>query len=175
MEQFYGDLVEEIASLMPVSRKSAGFRDEAAVEPGENWPTAMANALGECQTFVYIHSPRYFASDYCGKEWAVFRGRVRHYVEVNNLPKTDPRLMLPVLWLRPGDVAMLPKAVEEVQYTHKDFGQVYSQEGLQHLIKHLSKYEAEYHDFVEASRTSCSRWARLGRWLRIRPSPGSAM
>ena len=72
MERFYRDLVDEIAGRMPVPRDSAAFRDEAAVEPGENWPEAMARALAKCQTFVYMHSPRYFASDYCGKEWAIF-------------------------------------------------------------------------------------------------------
>jgi FxsC-like protein len=153
MEQFYEDLVKDLSGRGKIPAKDAGFRDQANVEPGETWPPAMSAALACCQTFVYVHSPWYFASEYCGKEWTIFRDRVRRYAKAKKLPLNGPQLMLPILWYRPTDVSVLPEAVADIQYTHKDFGEIYSREGLQHVIKRKSKYESEYYDFVEAFST----------------------
>jgi FxsC-like protein len=168
MEQFYEDLIKDIAGRGQILPAIAGFRDQANVEPGETWPPAMSAALARCRTFVYVHSPWYFASEYCGKEWRVFRDRVRRCARASNLAPSGPQLMLPVLWYRPTDVSVLPDAVAEIQYTHKDFGEIYSREGLQHIIKRKSKYESEYYDFVEAFST---KLLAVGKSWALSPDP----
>jgi FxsC-like protein len=145
MKRFYDELVKEVEGRGKIP---AAFRDQEDVEPGDAWPPAMSKALASCRTFVYVHSFRYFQSDYCGKEWSIFRDRVLRYAKAFGPPEDRPRLMLPILWY-PPDPNIVPEVVAEVQYTHKDFGEIYSEEGLKQLIRLRSRHRTAYYDFLK--------------------------
>jgi hypothetical protein len=145
MERFYEELVKEVKDR---GEPGGGFLDQGDVELGEDWPEAMSEALANCQVFVYVHSYRYFGSDYCGKEWTVFRNRIMRYVSSCE-KKMRPRLMLPILWFPPTRL-QLPPVAAQAQFKHKLLGETYAQQGLRHLRRLRSNYKKAYYDFLNA-------------------------
>lgn len=144
--KFYEDLEYEIGSLSKLSEEKIGFRDTSSIEPGEQWPEQLAEALNVSRVFIYMHSPTYFARPMCGKEWQVFRTRIDEYVEENQDCQARPCLMVPVLWI-PTVQVPVPDCVSNIQYSHEDFGDIYAQDGLYHMMR-LSMFEDAYQRFL---------------------------
>jgi FxsC-like protein len=133
---------------------SVGFFDQRELELGDEWDVVLADALRISKTIVCLYSPGYFKSEYCGREWEVFRGRRKKYVddklaagEVNVLP---PPVLKPVVWmpLPPGESA--PEAVGGPQYMRGDPQAVHNTFGLRRLRKQYTKFKDKYDDFIEA-------------------------
>lgn len=140
--KFFKELCREVADLTGEPAEEVGFRDTSGIHLGEAWPVELVEALSTCQAFVALYSPDYFDSETCGKEWAVFAGRVRTYQERSALVKR-PALILPVLWIEPRRDQTVPR---EVQYTHEEFGRLYAERGLKQLMALGAR--SEYRRFV---------------------------
>jgi FxsC-like protein len=77
VEIFFRDLCERVAEDIGLPADGAvGFidRETAGSEPGDVSPEAR-EVLATCRVFVPLYSPRYFASERCGREWSAFVAR----------------------------------------------------------------------------------------------------
>ena len=141
LEKFVSDLVDEIRGrLRGVPSDKICFRDQRSIGVGEDWPAELDNAVRSCKAFVPLYSGPYFDSEYCGKEWQVFRSRLEAVAD----GKSNPPLILPIIW---QPARSLPDVAERLQYSHEDFGDEYAKRGLKRLM--LRSLKDEYHEFVD--------------------------
>lgn len=143
IEKFFDDLNERVRPLKKIREEYAGFFDGTGIEPGESWPDSLGQSLSTCHVMICLYSPAYFDSEYCGKEWEVFRSRVRAKY------KDNPPLILPIMFYPPEDVMPLPEAVADIQYINDDFPEVYRNEGLRYLMVRDTQKD-NYQDFLDA-------------------------
>jgi FxsC-like protein len=144
VERFFKDLQEEIRIRTAVTDEdSIGFFDRhGAQETGDRWQ-ANLSALQSSRTMVCLFSPRYFASEYCGREFQIFRSRVELYRQTSL--GSEPPAILPVLLTPVGST--LPEAVADIQYLSTEFPRVYAEQGLLYMMR-LKKFSDDYQEFV---------------------------
>lgn len=93
--------------------------------PGTLWPAELAEALAMCQVFVPLYSPRYFESEWCGREWAAFMRREAAH-GTNGYPFSA---IVPVLWTGVDSVRPPPCAADR-QFADNRLGDSYKKIGL---------------------------------------------
>ncbi|MBK3569599.1 MULTISPECIES: TIR-like protein FxsC [unclassified Streptomyces] len=127
---FHGHLFDLIMQLTTIdAADSAAFLDRR-IPLGAEWEKHLKHALATCQVFVPVYSPRYFGSEWCGKEWDAFERRQRHHRE--SRPHTVTPIV-PVWWLPPERVRV-PAVARRLQHTHIDLSVDYRQKGLFGLV-----------------------------------------
>lgn len=150
LPEFHEDLNSMIHTLTTPDAGEDGFLDVEGINLGEHWQDKLSAELQDCRAFISLYSPAYFTKDYCGKEWQIFSSRQAAYSAGLPAHASRPALMMPVLWVPEKWLpSSLPEAASMVQYKHKDFGELYAQEGLQQFMKLRSKYHDQYHEFVK--------------------------
>lgn len=140
VHQLFRDLCDHIMAMTDhPAGEPIGFmaRD---MRIGEGWSDRLTEALATCRVLIPLYSPRYFLSDWCGKEWAAFSQRQDHHRAVQNAA-VGPAIV-PVLWV-PVQSERLPGAVEDLNHDHERFGEDYAAEGLYALMK-LRSLREEY-------------------------------
>ncbi|MEU9204702.1 TIR-like protein FxsC [Streptomyces sp. NPDC048332] len=139
VERLFQDLCSHIMVLanLPAGAQ-AGFMDRE-IRSGEGWPERLADVLAGCQVFVPLYSPRYFASELCGKEWYAFEQRAIHQRARSSRPVDA---IVPAVWV-PVPPSQLPGPAARLQFNHRDFGERYVSDGLYGLIK-LRIFNEEY-------------------------------
>lgn len=150
--KFLQDVAQQVRSkeeaLSKVDPAEIGFMDRASTEPGDDWDHALLDALCHARVLVCMLSRGYLASEYCAKEFEVFRRRIDEY-KARLSPDRRPRLIMPVLGHPLTRLGTLPPAISHLQYDHVDFGELYPEKGLFALSNH-SRYQQEYEQFLEA-------------------------
>ena len=151
LKRFYIDLAGEVARTagLPFSLRESdvGFFSDEDVEFGRGWEARQAEALNTCKSFVCLYTRSYFKSEFCGKEFQVFRSRLRAFKPAP--PHEPPQLIFPVLWDNPSGMPdELPEAVSDIQIAHAEFGETYADIGLSSLMK--QRLEIEYQKFLIA-------------------------
>ncbi len=147
LKKLFDDLSEEVRNLrgLPAGAET-GFFDQRNLELGEDWDAALVDALQSCKVMVAIASPGYFKSEYCGKEWALFRERV----QAGMAPGAKPApLLKPVVWM-PVKIDELPPAVSAGQLTFGDPHAIHNARGVRYLLKQIQEQRTAYNDFVES-------------------------
>jgi FxsC-like protein len=132
--EFFRDLcgsVERQAGLLKGA--SPGFMDRER-RPGNYWPAGVVRALATCRVFVPLYSSRYFADEYCGKEWHYFARRTSD-------PHVQEVPIVPGIW-DPVEAEKLPQAARAVQFSHRG-SDAYETLGLYGIMK-VSRYRTEY-------------------------------
>ncbi|WP_052706520.1 TIR-like protein FxsC [Streptomyces rubellomurinus] len=132
VDQFFNDLRDELGRMQPGARADElAYRDTERLRVGDDWAQQLARMLGRCRALVALYSPAYFASDYCGKEWTAFRGRVRRHHEQHG---EHVAALIPVLWepVAPGE---LHEEVTKIQWAQPDMGEAYARYGLRALLR----------------------------------------
>ena len=109
-EAFLEKLNERVVQL--TGTPNPGFVDRSIIEPGQEWPDELAEALRTAQTMVCLYSPAYFLSEYCGKEMQILLDRRRNYISAYAGKK--PANIIPVLW-QPVPWR-IPKTLPDIQY-----------------------------------------------------------
>jgi FxsC-like protein len=140
LRTFWKDLANELRkpAVIPASvdEDKIGFRDKKEIDVGANWRNTLSTALQHSRVLLCLYSKAYFNSEYCGKEFAIFRSRVESYVATPPVPAEEPRLIIPILWDLPKRLPeSLPQAVQFIQYKYEDFGDLYTRYGLSYLMK----------------------------------------
>lgn len=79
------------------------FIDER-IEPGADWPTRLANALGRARVLLPVFSRDYFGSDWCIHELDLMHGRLRQH--------PGSSLIIPVIG-HDGD--LIPSEIKRLQ------------------------------------------------------------
>src|SRR5262245_22232066 len=109
-EAFLEKLNQRVLQLTGSS--TPGFVDRSVIQPGQEWPDELAEALRTTQTMVCLYSPAYFLSEHCGKEMQVLLERRRIYI--NTYAGKKPANIIPVLW-QPVPWR-IPKTLPDIQY-----------------------------------------------------------
>ncbi|WP_258177322.1 TIR-like protein FxsC [Streptomyces solincola] len=139
VERLYRDLCGHVMAMTDLpAGASAGFMDRE-IRSGEGWSERLGEVLATCRVFVPLFSPRYFASEMCGKEWYAFATRAIYHHARHNRPA---EAIVPALWV-PVPPEQLPGPAERLQFNHRDFGDRYVTDGLYGLIK-LRIFAEEY-------------------------------
>ncbi|MET7503998.1 FxsC protein [Streptomyces microflavus] len=139
VERLFRDLCGHVMAMTDLpAGASAGFMDRE-IRSGEGWSERLGETLATCRVFVPLFSPRYFASEMCGKEWHAFEQRAIHHRARSNQPA---EAIVPALWV-PVPPSQLPGSAERLQFNHRDFGERYVTDGLYGLIK-LRLFAQEY-------------------------------
>ncbi|MFD7947296.1 TIR-like protein FxsC, partial [Streptomyces sp. NPDC059744] len=139
VERLFQDLCGHVMAMTDLPAGApAGFMDRE-IRSGEGWSERLGEVLATCRVFVPLFSPRYFASEMCGKEWYAFAQRAIHYRARHNQPA---EAIVPALWV-PVPPSQLPGPAERLQFNHRDFGDRYVSDGLYGLIK-LRLFAEEY-------------------------------
>lgn len=105
--------------------KALAFLDSRTIETGDQWQDRLATAVHDARVLVCFLSPTYFNSEWCAKEFAVFRRRL----EQLDHGRPRPRAIIPVLW----EITQLPRVVSQYQYANDRFPPSYVREGLRAL------------------------------------------
>ncbi|MFD3723133.1 TIR-like protein FxsC [Streptomyces sp. NPDC058674] len=139
VERLFRDLCSHVMALTDLpAGADAGFMDRE-IRSGEGWSERLGAALATCRVFVPLFSPRYFASEMCGKEWFAFTQRL---IQKSAITNESADAIVPALWV-PVPPAQLPGPAERLQFNHNTFGERYVTDGLYGLIK-LRGYAEQY-------------------------------
>ncbi|MFD3501857.1 TIR-like protein FxsC [Streptomyces sp. NPDC058676] len=141
---FYQDLCDNIMAMTSLPAGAAvGYMDRG-MSSGEDWSRELSESLASCRVLVPLISPRYFASDLCGREWYAFLERIIQAQADGALGRTSP--IVPVLWTH-VDFEQLPESVRGFQIHHPSYGDRYADDGIYGLIK-LRRLRDEYEETV---------------------------
>ncbi|BBC36697.1 hypothetical protein SGFS_079910 [Streptomyces graminofaciens] len=149
----FKDLCEHVQALTDCDGATAGFMDRAS-PTGEGQKQRIATNLAHCRVFVPLYSPRYFASETCGREWFAFNARV---LRASAAGAGHIRPVVPVLWSR-VDLDRLPDPLRHVP-VEPTTGERYRTQGIYGLIK-LRRLRDEYEETVFALAQRIVRTAR---------------
>ncbi|MEV5970367.1 TIR-like protein FxsC [Streptomyces sp. NPDC051921] len=139
VERLFRDLCGHVMAMTDApAGVPVGFMDRA-VRPGDGGAERVAEALATCRVFVPLLSPRYFASEACGKEWYAFAQRASFQQARSGRPV---EAIVPAVWV-PVPASQLPGPVERLQFDHRAFGDRYVTDGLYGLVR-LRAYAEEY-------------------------------
>ncbi|MFI8105709.1 TIR-like protein FxsC [Streptomyces sp. NPDC086023] len=164
VERLFRDLCGHVMALTDLPAGSpAGFMDRE-MRAGEGWSERLGAALASCLVFVPLFSPRYFASEMCGKEWYAFAQRAIRHGALSNEPT---EAIVPALWV-PVPPDQLPGPAERLQFNHNTFGDRYVTDGLYGLIK-LRSYAEQYERAVYELAKRIVRVAETVRLQSSRP------
>ncbi|WP_329115024.1 TIR-like protein FxsC [Streptomyces sp. NBC_01465] len=143
VERLFRDLCGHVMAMTDLPAGApAGFMDRE-IRSGEGWSERLGDVLANCRVFVPLFSPRYFASEMCGKEWYAFAQRAIQHQARSNRPT---EAIVPALWV-PVPPHQLPGPAERLQFNHGDFGERYVTDGLYGLIK-LKIFNEQYEHAV---------------------------
>lgn len=143
--KLYSDLCENVIQFAGGKSATVGFM-ERGTRADAQWPARLAQALACCRVFVPLYSPRYFASEECGKEWSAFTRRVTSQAARRDQPLIEA--IVPALWV-PVNPTHLPMVAKSIQFNHQSLGTRYSQEGFWGIMK-VKRYRSDYQIAVQA-------------------------
>jgi hypothetical protein len=129
--EFFDELCALVADMAGLrAGEVPGFID-TSIGAGREWNTELLTAVGTCKVFVALLSPKYFTSEWCGREWFAFAQR-----EVTGESLAE-RAMVPVRWLNWRDHP-IPPAINRIQWfslsRYPAIDDTYQEEGLRGMI-----------------------------------------
>ncbi|MFD3717844.1 TIR-like protein FxsC [Streptomyces sp. NPDC058674] len=143
VSRFFRDLSDHVTALTDLPNGSPpGFMDQE-VRTGEVWSDRVAEALATCRVFVPLYSPRYFTSEFCGREWFAFAQRAAYHRARTSM---EGEGIVPAQWV-PVPPAQLPDVAVRLQSDFGSLGERYATDGLYGLIK-LRSYAEQYEQAV---------------------------
>jgi len=131
IREFYNDLKSAVSIRIQDQSPPIAFLDQENLQPGDAWPSEIADALCSCKSFLAIMTARYFTREYCGKEWTIFDERRRGF----GGPQPPP-LIIPILWVPPVE-GPLPEYAMDLQVT---FDPAIVQEGERRNLLDYAQY-----------------------------------
>ncbi|MGW1976772.1 TIR-like protein FxsC [Streptomyces sp. NPDC001889] len=144
VERLFMDLCAHVAAVADLPDGMRPGVMERGPEPGADRAEPPAEALARCRVLVPLYSPRYFASELCGREWAAF---ARRTARKGTRSSRGSEAIVPALWV-PVPSGRLPAAAERLGFDHRAIGDRYAADGLYGLVTRrafLEQYEAAVH------------------------------
>ncbi|WP_157269923.1 toll/interleukin-1 receptor domain-containing protein [Azohydromonas aeria] len=165
LKQFFNDLSEDIRQKRGLPRGAeVGFLDQAGLDLGTEWDPAIVAALQDSNVLLAVASPAYFKSDYCGKEWALFRRRC----EAAAGPGGQlPPLLKSIVWIK-YPIEPLPHEVRSTQLLFADPQALHNEKGFRYLLRQLAVQQTLYNDLIDQLGTEI---IEAGDTHRIPPLP----
>ncbi|MFI6602702.1 TIR-like protein FxsC [Nonomuraea sp. NPDC050536] len=124
----FNDLRVKVAQLADIRHL-----DEVGFMAGDE--TRLATAVATCRVFVPLYSPRYFASENCGKEWSAFARR------------GSLEAIVPALWT-PVSPSETPEVTKDPRITAEALGEPYDTMGFYGIMK-LNRFRSDYEKTVD--------------------------
>jgi hypothetical protein len=149
---FFEDLCSELSNVTGMSKEALGY-NYLEMRAAMKWRRELVAALGSCKVFVPLYSPRYFASEFCGKEWWGFSYRQQQYAHAN--ATSEPELIFPVIWESVfNDRVQMPQIAADIWARERKLGERYAETGLRQLVqlKHHEDYAPMYQEIIFALR-----------------------
>ena len=148
LKTFFDELSQAIRDRRGLARTAdVGFFDQRDLELGELWDDTLVEALQTSHVFLAVTSPGYFKSEYCGKEWGLFRQRLIH--AAGGGPRLAP-LLKPVIWIPIKDlISRLPPAVADGQLVLGDPHGIQNERGFKHLLKNRQAHDVLVNTLIE--------------------------
>ena len=122
--------------------EQVGFFDQKDIELGGQWDSVIIDALQSSKVLVAVGSPAYFKSEYCGREWALFRQRSMS----SAIGGRPPPLIKSIVWV-PFDIASLPTDVRAIQLQRGNAQDEANEMGMARLAR---RKRVGYDNFVHA-------------------------
>jgi FxsC-like protein len=145
LKKFFDELSQSIRDSRGLGQTAeVGFFDQRDLELGEQWDAAIVDALQTSKVFLAITSPGYFKSEYCGKEWGLFRQRLTASVK-----QPLPPLIKPIVWI-PSRIDTLSTAVTAGQLAFGDPQAVQNRRGFKFLLKNLQEHQATFNHLIDS-------------------------
>ncbi len=136
LSQVVKDLTERVrGELGARALEGICFFDVSDIQNGQKWETVLAEALRHARVLVCMCSPTYFNSEFCAKEFEVFRLRLAAARQAN----MNVSAILPILW----QITPLPKAMTEYQYADASLPDAYVEHGLR-VLRELKGHRDNY-------------------------------
>ncbi len=108
MSLFY-DLSAHLNQLLDRDAAAPPGAIDRQIVGGKRWSPELAEKVGTCRVFVALASPRYYRSEWCGREWGAFEARQ------STAPLPRDSGMIVVRWIPPAPGQRPPKAMDAVQ------------------------------------------------------------
>jgi hypothetical protein len=170
--KFFEDLSNEVRALRELDKKvQVGFFDQR-INPGDEWEPRLAEALQDSKVLVCAYSPKYFESEYCGKEWQVFRMRrdlhVRQRRAQGQADAVPPTFIRPVLWLPlPENLDPESTRLQVFRGTAEEVG---NREGLRYVLQQRASFRKLYTDYINQLARDIVETGKLDPHSLQRPS-----
>jgi FxsC-like protein len=146
LRKFFDELSQAIRDRRGQPQHAeVGFFDQRSIELGEQWDNTIVEALQTSNVVVAVASPGYFKSEYCGKEWELFRRRIAAASAGQPLAP----LIKPIVWIPFSGTSLTP-TVKGGQYTIGDPQDVHNQRGFKYLLKNLQEYQTAFNNLIDA-------------------------
>jgi FxsC-like protein len=140
VSDLFNDLDRAVTERVGLPRgRHSGYMDRER-RTGNDWPIGVVQALTTCRVLLPLYSGRFFADEYCGREWNFFVSRARDTA-------AQEAAIVPAVW-EPVEPGRLPEAARAAQSRHRG-SEGYEASGLYELIK-LSRYRTQYEEAVTA-------------------------
>ncbi|MEU4242924.1 TIR-like protein FxsC [Actinoplanes sp. NPDC026619] len=143
VRKFFDDLCVEVRLIAGLQQDAeVGFLDNESIEAGDVWAAALIEALSRCRSFLPLCSPRFFQSEPCGREWAIFEERIRRHEEIH---RNRPSTLIPLRWL---PLRNAPSFVTRLQYfVEPQLNGQQANSGVRQLMR-LTRNQDDYLVFV---------------------------
>ena len=166
LQKFFDELSQAVRDRRGLPADAVvGFFDQRDLELGEQWDRSIVEALQTSSVFLAVTSPGYFRSEYCGKEWGIFRQRL-----VAAAPPPLPPLIKPIVWI-PTNIGALPTPVTVGQFTFGDPQAIHNQRGFKYLLKNLQEQQVTFNNLIEALAQEICDAADQHQVPRLNPVP----
>ncbi|MEU8528105.1 TIR-like protein FxsC [Streptomyces sp. NPDC048629] len=148
VERLFRDLAGHVMAMTDLPAGApAGFMDRE-IRAGAGWSERLGEVLATCHVFVPLYSPRYFASETCGREWYAFGQRT-----IYEQAKRDRAVeaVVPALWVPVPD-SQMPAVARRLGQPGREFGEEYARDGLYGLIRsrsHTEQYERAVYELAK--------------------------
>jgi FxsC-like protein len=138
IEQLFNDLCRRVREMVADPPPRVGFMD-SGIRHGAEWARRLSESLAVCRTFVPLYSPHYFLSEFCGKEWHAFCGRMRngHAEGTGHVEQ-----IIPAQWI-PVPIGQQPSAVRQIQFRPAELGSTYAEHGF-YPLTHIGVFKSDY-------------------------------
>ena len=134
LRKFYRELTAQIK----LSETQEGFFDQENLQAGDIWDAKLKEALETSKTLIFVCSPSYLRSEYCGKE---FQACLTRQQAVGG----SSTALIPVIWGEPSD--SLHSSIKAIQFKPRNVSDTYLEQGLANLMR-LSKHRQAYKEFL---------------------------
>ncbi|MFI1279368.1 TIR-like protein FxsC [Streptomyces sp. NPDC020858] len=173
VQMLFRDLSSHVMALTDLpSGYPVGFMDRQ-LRSGEGWSDRLGEVLATCRTFVPLFSPRYFASETCGKEWFAFAQRTAYHQARS---ASTVKAIVPASWV-PVPPHHLPYVARRLDFDHSVFGERYATDGLYGLIKlrgYAEQYERAVYELARRIvRVADTANIAVGRRVDYRTAPSA--
>lgn len=145
-DTFCNDLINEVAVTVGVPAEGLAFRAKSSIQAGQNWTTELEHALCTSRVMLCCYSSHYFASVWCGREFAVFMDRRERWLKARPAgAAVGATHVIPAIWIPRTNV---PACAASVQDRDDAYPPDYRKRGLRKIMD--LQLTREYKEVVTA-------------------------